>query len=141
MGRRPAASRPDSIYADQWLFHGPALQAVVGIGPISLDGIEGTLRVLPLASLLREGEDAGQFLTDPIILDNFTHLLGGWGLDRLADDGDVIFPLGMEELAIFGESPAEGPDVDLPDRDPGDGAAPGPGRGRDRPSRWPDSGC
>ncbi|WP_435010545.1 beta-ketoacyl synthase N-terminal-like domain-containing protein [Tundrisphaera lichenicola] len=101
----------ETIYAEQWLFHGPTLQAVVGIGPISMGGIEGTLRVLPLAELLREGQDAAGLLTDPIILDNFTHLLGGWGLDRLADDGDVIFPLGMEELAIFGEPPPEGTEV------------------------------
>ena len=101
---------PESIYAEQWLFHGPSLQAVVGIGPISMGGIEGTLRVLPLKPLLRDGEDPGRLLTDPIILDNFTHLLGGWGLDRLADDGDVIFPLKMEELTIFG-APPEGSDV------------------------------
>jgi acyl transferase domain-containing protein/phosphopantetheinyl transferase (holo-ACP synthase) len=100
-----------SIYDEQWLFHGPALQAVVGIGPISMSGIEGTLRVLPLGPLLRVGEDPGLVLTDPIILDNFTHLLGAWGLDRLADDGDVIFPLRMEELLIFGDRPPEGSDV------------------------------
>ena len=46
---------------------------MVGIGPISMGGIEGTLRVLPLGPLLREGEDTGRLLTDPIILDNFTH--------------------------------------------------------------------
>ena len=97
-----------SIYADQWLFHGPALQAVAAIGPIAAGGIEGTLRVLPREGLVRCGDSASRFQTDPIILDNFTHLLGGWGLDWLAEDGDVIFPLRMEHLAIFGESPAEG---------------------------------
>ena len=107
----PCRFTPDSIYAEQWLFHGPALQAVVGIGPISMDGIEGTLRVLPFQPLLRESEDPSKILVDPIILDNFTHLLGGWGLDRLRDDGDVIFPLRMGELALFGESPAVGSDV------------------------------
>ena len=107
----PCRFTPRSIYEEQWLFHGPALRAVVGIGPVSAGGIEGTLRVLPLAPLLRDGEDATGLLTDPIILDNFTHLLGGWGLDRLADDGDVIFPLRMGELAIVGERPPEGSDV------------------------------
>ena len=102
---------PESIYAEQWLFHGPALQAVVGIGPISMGGIEGTLRVRSFEPLLRVGEDPNRLLTDPIILDNFTHLLGGWGLDRLADDGDVIFPLRMEELTIYAEAPPEGSDV------------------------------
>ena len=102
---------PRSIYDEQWLFHGPALRAVVGIGPISMGGIEGTFRVLPLGPLLRGGEDPAGLITDPITLDNFTQLLGGWGLDRLADDGDVIFPLQMGELAIFGDRPPEGSDV------------------------------
>jgi phosphopantetheinyl transferase (holo-ACP synthase) len=109
--RRDCRFTPESIYGDQWLFHGPVLQAVVGIGPIGPSGIEGTLRVRPFAPLLRDGEDASALRTDPIILDNFTHLLGGWGLDELADDGDVIFPLRMGELAIFGASPSVGEDV------------------------------
>jgi acyl transferase domain-containing protein/phosphopantetheinyl transferase (holo-ACP synthase) len=109
----PEVSRftAESIYAEQWLFHGPALQAVVGIGPISMHGIEGTLRVLPLDRLVREGVDASRMLTDPIVIDNFTHLLGAWGLDRLADDGDVIFPLRMDSLTIHGERPPEGSEV------------------------------
>ena len=109
----PAECRftPESIYGDQWLFHGPALRAVVGIGPIAMGGIEGTLRVLPFEPILREGGDPAGLLTDPIILDNFTHLLGGWGLDRLADDGDVIFPLRMGDFAIHGTSPAVGTEV------------------------------
>ena len=110
---RPDACRftPETIYGEQWLFHGPSLQAVVGIGQISFGGIEGTLRILPFGPLLRDGEDPGRVLIDPIILDNFTHLLGGWGLDRLADDGDVIFPLRMGDLSIFGDRPVEGTDV------------------------------
>jgi len=107
----PCRFTAGSIYAEQWLFHGPALRAVVGIGPIAAGGIEGTLRVLPLGPLIRDGARTEGILTDPIILDSFTHLLGGWGLDRLADNGDVIFPLGMEHLAIFGPAPAEGSDV------------------------------
>ncbi len=97
-----------SIYAEQWLFHGPALRAVASIGPIAPGGIEGELRVLPRGPLLRNPDAAGLLLTDPIILDNFTHLLGGWGLDELADDGDVIFPLRMEALTIFGPRPPDG---------------------------------
>ncbi len=107
-GSRACRFTADSIYGEQWLFHGPALRAVADIGPIAAGGIEGTLRVLPLSGLVREGRAASGFRTDPIILDNFTHLLGGWGLDQLADDGDVIFPLRMEHLAIFGEAPGEG---------------------------------
>ena len=51
-----------------------------------------------------------RFHTDFIVLDNFTHLLGCWGLDYLSE-GDVVFPLSMDELEIFGDRPREGTDV------------------------------
>jgi acyl transferase domain-containing protein/phosphopantetheinyl transferase (holo-ACP synthase) len=98
------------IYRDQWLFHGPALQAVVGIGRIGPRAIEGTLRVLPRRALFRDG-DATSLVTDPIVLDAYTHLLGCWGLDQYGDnEGDVIFPLRLAELAIFAGDPGEGAD-------------------------------
>jgi phosphopantetheinyl transferase len=101
----------DELYRDQWLFHGPALQAVVGVGRSSPGGIEGTLRVLPRRGLLRPGE-RGAFHTDPIVLDAFTHLLGTWGLEEKADgDGDVIFPLRLGSLTLFGADPVEGAKV------------------------------
>ena len=108
---RPSRFTAQSIYDEQWLFHGPALQAVSRVGAMSPTGVEGSIRVLPLAPLLRLGEDPEKVLTDPIVIDNFTHLLGSWGLDVLADNGDVIFPLKMEELRIFGDRPAVGTDV------------------------------
>lgn len=98
------------IYRDQWLFHGPALQAVVQIGRIAPGGIEGMLRVLPRRALFRPGERA-ELLTDPIVLDAFTHLLGAWGLDEHGQTGgDVIFPLRLAELTIFDADPGEGAD-------------------------------
>jgi acyl transferase domain-containing protein/phosphopantetheinyl transferase len=101
----------DELYRDQWLFHGPALRALVAIGRSSPGGIEGTLRVLPRGGLLR-AQERGAFRTDPIVLDAFTHLLGCWGLDEKADgDGDVIFPLRLESLTIFGTDPPEGTEV------------------------------
>jgi acyl transferase domain-containing protein/phosphopantetheinyl transferase len=101
----------EELYRDQWLFHGPALQAVVGVGRSSPGGIEGTVRVLPRRGLLRP-EDRGALHTDPIVLDAFTHLLGTWGLDEKADgDGDVMFPLRLGSLSLFGADPAEGTEV------------------------------
>ena len=94
------------LYDEQWLFHGPALQAVSRVGSISESAIEGSLRVLPRGPLLRDPEQALRLLTDPIVLDNFTHLLGTWGLDRL-DGGDVVFPLRMGELALLGDPPVD----------------------------------
>jgi acyl transferase domain-containing protein/phosphopantetheinyl transferase (holo-ACP synthase) len=104
----PSRFTAASLYGEQWLFHGPALRAVVGVGSVSMRGIEGTLRVLPRRGLCRPGEPPP--LTDPIVLDAFTHLLGCWGLDRLAE-ADVIFPLRLGSLEVFGEDPPEGTDL------------------------------
>lgn len=104
----PSRFTAHSMYAEQWLFHGPALRAVVEVGPISDRGFEGTLRVLPRRGLYRDAS-APRPLTDPIVLDAFTHLLGLWGLDRLAE-GDVVFPLRLGRLDVFGDDPPEGAD-------------------------------
>ena len=65
--------------------------------------------MLPRRALLRD--PGGPLpLTDPIVLDAYTHLLGCWGLHRLAE-GDLIFPLRLGALAIFGADPPEGSDV------------------------------
>ncbi len=97
------------LYDNQWLFHGPALQALTHVGRSSPRGIEGTLRVLPRRGLLRITE-GGALLTDAIILDAFTQLLGCWGLDKM-EEGDVMFPLRMGNLLLFGDDPPEGADV------------------------------
>jgi hypothetical protein len=85
------------------------MQAVTELGPTGPEGVSGTLTVRPLGPILRQGEPES-LLTDPIVLDNFTHLLGCWGLDCL-EQGDVIFPLRMGRLSIHGPSPDEGTPV------------------------------
>ena len=107
----PSRFTAEALYGEQWLFHGPVLRALDEVGGFGPGGIEGSIRVLPRSRLFRDGV-APRLLSDPIVLDTFTHLLGCWGLDALADKGDVVFPLGMEELAIFGDDPAEGTRLD-----------------------------
>ena len=102
----------EELYQDQWLFHGPALRALSRVGACTRSGIEGTLTVLPRRELLPEGLWP-ELHTDPIILDAFTHLLGCWGLDKKAgEDGDLMFPLRLATLEIFGEDPREGAEVE-----------------------------
>ncbi len=108
-GARPSKFTARSVYDEQWLFHGPPLQAVSHVGNLARDGIEGRIRVLPWAPLVRQG-DRPTFHTDFIVIDNFTHLLGCWGLDYLSE-GDVVFPLSMDKLEIFGDRPGEGTEV------------------------------
>jgi malonyl CoA-acyl carrier protein transacylase/phosphopantetheinyl transferase (holo-ACP synthase) len=104
----PSRFNARSMYAEQWLFHGPALRAVSEVGLIDDGGIDGMLRVLPRRGLYQDRK-APRPLTDPIVLDAFTHLLGLWGLDRLSE-GDVVFPLRLGRLDVFGDDPPEGTD-------------------------------
>ena len=99
----------EQLYSEQWLFHGPPMQALTEVGPVSQEGISGTIAVRPHTGLLR-AEDPASLLTDPIALDTFTHLLGCWGLDCL-EQGDVIFPLRMGRLSIHGNVPETGTEV------------------------------
>jgi acyl transferase domain-containing protein len=103
---RPSRFTANSVYGEQWLFHGPLFQAIARMGELSGRGIEGDLRVLPLEPLVRQGEST-TFYTDLVVIDNFTQLLGAWGLDYLAE-GDVMFPLRMELLEIQGDRPEVG---------------------------------
>ena len=79
-----------SVYEEQWLFHGPLLQAVSRVGRLGREGIEGSIRVLPREPLVKTGQPP-RFHTDFIVLDNFTHLLGCLGA-RLTERGRRRFP-------------------------------------------------
>jgi malonyl CoA-acyl carrier protein transacylase len=107
---RPSRFTAESLYGEQWLFHGPAFRALVEVGKYSGRGIDGVLRVLPWEPLIGPDHPA-RLHTDLIVLDSFTHLLGCWGLDYLADHGDVVFPLRMEALHLYGGRPPVGTDV------------------------------
>jgi acyl transferase domain-containing protein len=107
---RPSRFTARSVYDEQWLFHGPAFQAIASLGNVSEQGIDGTVRVLPLLPLLTKDQPAF-FHTDVIVIDTFTQLLGSWGLDYLTE-GDVVFPLSMEELEIQGDRLPPGTVVD-----------------------------
>ena len=50
---RPSKFTARSVYAEQWLFHGPLFQAIAHMGKLSDKGIEGRLRVLPLEPLVK----------------------------------------------------------------------------------------
>lgn len=107
---RPSKFTAERLYEEQWLFHGPPMRALTEVGPVSPDGLSGTITVLPLDDLLRP-EEPDRFQSDPIALDTFTHLLGCWGLDCLSQ-GDVIFPLRMGSMTQFGTPPPVGTPVE-----------------------------
>lgn len=108
-GGGPSGYTAERLYGEGWLFHGPPLQALTAVGTSGPRAIEGTIAVRPRGTLRPVGK-RGEPLTDAIVLDSFTHLLGCWSLDHLAE-GEVVFPLRLAELAFFGDDPREGESV------------------------------
>jgi phosphopantetheinyl transferase len=80
------------LYDERWMFHGPAYQGVIELGPISADGIRGRLETLPAPGALLDA--AGQ-------------LMGYWILVSLERDR-LILPTGVERIQFFGAEPPVG---------------------------------
>ncbi len=89
---RPCAVTAQELYRDRWMFHGPAFQGVVELGPVSDDGIVGELTVLPAPGALLDA--AGQ-------------LLGFWIMTLNARDR-LAFPSGIDRLHYYGAAPEPG---------------------------------
>jgi acyl transferase domain-containing protein len=91
-GATPAPHTPEQIYADRWMFHGPAYRGIAAVGPMGADGIRGTLET---------GAATGA------LLDNAGQLFGYWvmlanAIDRMA------MPVAIARLELYGPHPAPG---------------------------------
>lgn len=92
---RPAAVDAATLYADDWMFHGPCYQGTVQLGPIGDNGIDGRLRV--------PSGDGG-------LLDNMGQLAGYWVMEQPQDC--LAMPIGVERIRLFRSAPAEGEEFD-----------------------------
>jgi 3-oxoacyl-(acyl-carrier-protein) synthase/malonyl CoA-acyl carrier protein transacylase/phosphopantetheinyl transferase (holo-ACP synthase) len=75
-----------------FMFHGPAYQSVVGVGPIGELGLHGEIRCLPAPGSL---------------LDAVGQLLGYWAAAHVTDDR-VVLPFRIDQIRLFGPHPALG---------------------------------
>ena len=89
---RAAPMTARRMYDDRWMFHGPAYQGVVGLGPVGSDGVEGEIEALPAPGAL---------------LDCAGQLMGWWVMQHETADR-LAMPVHIEELALFGPDPAPG---------------------------------
>ncbi len=80
------------LYADRWMFHGPAYQGVVALAALAKDGIRGTL-----VSLAAKGG----------LLDNAGQLLGYWVMQNAAVDR-LAMPVLLERVRFFAPEPPPG---------------------------------
>jgi hypothetical protein len=95
-GKAPARVSPAELYEGRWMFHGPAYQGVIALGPVAKDGIRGTL-VTP------HGRGA--------LLDNAGQLLGYWVMEH-AERDRLAMPVLLERVRFFGPAPRPGERLD-----------------------------
>jgi malonyl CoA-acyl carrier protein transacylase/phosphopantetheinyl transferase len=107
-GEGPCRFTPAQLYEEERrLFHGPLFQAVCATDRQGKEGIEGSLRTLPHSGLFRSAS-APDLLTDPLLIDASTHLLGCWHLGQADPTGRVVFPYELGRLTLYGPRPTTG---------------------------------
>jgi acyl transferase domain-containing protein len=83
---RPPTLTAHDLYAEHWMFHGPAFQGVQAITALGDDGIDGVVEALP---------------TPGAFLDCAGQLYGYW-LMATASANFLALPLSMERVELFG---------------------------------------
>ncbi|UCC31089.1 MAG: polyketide synthase dehydratase domain-containing protein, partial [Phycisphaerales bacterium] len=100
--RRRPANTAEQMYAQRRMFHGPRFQGVVSLDEVGEDGLVARLEVLPTDNLLRSKESPC-FHVDPFLLDAAGQLVGYWPVEYF-DQGFVLFPIRLHELALYREN-------------------------------------
>ena len=91
-GERSSPLKGEEIYAQRWMFHGPAyhgISSLVGIGPQGIRGI-----------LINKG-------TPGALFDNVGQLFGLWVMLTQREDR-VVMPVRLESLKLYGPPPPMG---------------------------------
>jgi acyl transferase domain-containing protein/phosphopantetheinyl transferase len=100
---RPCRHTAEQMYKERLMFHGPRFQGVVSLDRTGENGIVGHLQVLPQTDLF-QSTTAPHLLTDPVLLDAASQLLGPWAVEYL-DAGYVMFPVRLSALEHYGPLP------------------------------------
>ena len=88
------------LYGAEGMFHGPSWQGVSSMGRSGPDGATAQLRTVHAGSaLLSDG-----LQLDPVVLDAAGQVIGFWAAEQLQVDS-VVFPVGVDELAIYAFPP------------------------------------
>ncbi|MGE5185668.1 MAG: 4'-phosphopantetheinyl transferase superfamily protein, partial [Acidobacteriota bacterium] len=88
----PAPMTARAMYDNRWMFHGPAYQGVVELGPIGDDGVDGVIEVLPAPGAL---------------LDCAGQLMGWWVMQTETHDR-LAMPMRIHRIVLHGPEPAVG---------------------------------
>ncbi len=91
IAERPPPIDATALYADRWMFHGPAYQGVTRLSGLAEDGVRGTITALPAPGSLLDA--AGQ-------------LLGYWVATQ--SDNGLVLPATVGAISFYGPAPAVG---------------------------------
>lgn len=97
---RPTPVDAVALYADKWMFHGPAYRAVTDLGPMGDDGIRGVVEATSVPGAL---------------LDNAGQVHGYWGFASLPVDS-LGFPARIARVRFTGPFPEDGTPVTVTSR-------------------------
>jgi acyl transferase domain-containing protein/phosphopantetheinyl transferase len=91
----------EQVYAERYMFHGPAFQCIAELSALGEQGASAVLAVRPRDQLFASCAQPLLF-TDPCVMDGVGQIVGLWA--RL--NGRYILPLGVEKIEFFGPPPA-----------------------------------
>jgi malonyl CoA-acyl carrier protein transacylase/phosphopantetheinyl transferase (holo-ACP synthase) len=103
-GARPYALDP-SVYYRRVMFHGPSFRSVLAIERSGENGVDAIVKTQGGHALFENATGAVPW-TDPVLIDSAGQLVGFWVADRF-DTNFVVFPLGFEELQLYGPWPLD----------------------------------
>ncbi|WP_268255242.1 beta-ketoacyl synthase N-terminal-like domain-containing protein [Streptomyces phaeofaciens] len=92
---RAPAHTAAQLYAERWMFHGPAFQGVTELTALGDRHVRGIITTPPAPGAL---------------LDNVGQILGYW-IMATRTERTVVFPVGMREMRFHGPHPAPGTQV------------------------------
>ncbi|MEU6083786.1 beta-ketoacyl synthase N-terminal-like domain-containing protein [Streptomyces sp. NPDC047108] len=93
---RAPAHAAAQLYAERWMFHGPAFQGVTDITAIGESHVRGRITTPPAPGAL---------------LDNVGQLLGYW-IMATRTERTVVFPVGVRTMRFFGPHPRAGTELE-----------------------------
>jgi acyl transferase domain-containing protein/phosphopantetheinyl transferase (holo-ACP synthase) len=88
----PVPMTAREMYDHRWMFHGPAYQGVVELGPMGDNGVDGAIEVLPAPGALLDC--AGQLM--------------GWWVMQTEKHDRLAMPMRIQRIALYGPEPAVG---------------------------------
>ncbi|TMQ92252.1 acyltransferase domain-containing protein [Actinomadura soli] len=88
----PPIVTADRLYEERWMFHGPLFRGITEITALAEDGVRAVLTSMP---------------TPGALLDSAGQLCGHW-IQVYGDTNQMVFPVGIERVALYGPLPPEG---------------------------------